>query len=200
MQEYKCFCRIIIESVFNPNLSRVEKGYNINSLKGGNRMDWQILLYIAAIVAAVGFLILCVALAMTLNSLKNTLKEVSGTVAGLENQLQGVTLETTNLLHKTNELAEDIQVKTEKLNGVVDAVKGVGNSVTDLNASVRRITMSIASQAEQNEEKIAQVVQWSNVAMGIRDKWKARKVYSTREAQTYQPVPGQKQLPHNDQI
>ena len=136
---------------------------------------------------------------MTLNSLKNTLKEVSGTVAGLENQLQGVTLETTNLLHKTNALAEDIQVKTEKLNGVVDAVQGVGNSVTDLNASVRRITMSIASQAEQNEEKIAQVVQWSNVAMGIRDKWKERKAYSTQQTETYQPVPGQKQLPHNDQ-
>src|SRR5690606_41531161 len=116
MQEYKCFCRIIIESVFNPNLSRVEKGYNINSLKGGNRMDWQILLYIAAIVAAVGFLIVCVALAMTLNSLKNTLKEVSCNVAGLENQLQGVKLEITNLLHKIEKLAEDIDVNLIKLN------------------------------------------------------------------------------------
>ncbi|GKW46658.1 DUF948 domain-containing protein [Planococcus sp. NCCP-2050] len=162
-------------------------------------MDWQILLYIAAIVAAIGFLILCVALAMTLNSLKNTLKEVTGTVAGLENQLQGVTLETTNLLHKTNELAEDIQVKSEKLNTVVDAVKGVGNSVTDLNSSIRRVTSEVSTQVEMNQDKIAQVVQWSNVVMGIRDKWKERKIYESRAASSYAPVPGQKQLPHNDQ-
>ncbi|UJF28076.1 DUF948 domain-containing protein [Planococcus sp. 107-1] len=162
-------------------------------------MDWQILLYIAAIVAAIGFLILCVALAMTLNSLKNTLKEVTGTVAGLENQLQGVTLETTNLLHKTNELAEDIQVKSEKLNTVVDAVKGVGNSVTDLNSSIRRVTSEVSTQVEMNQDKIAQVVQWSNVVMGIRDKWKERKIYETRASSSYAPVPGQKQLPHNDQ-
>lgn len=163
-------------------------------------MEWEILLYIAAIVAAIGFLILCVALAMTLNSLKNTLKEVSGTVSGLESQLQGVTLETTNLLHKTNELAEDIQVKSEKMNTVVDAVKGVGNSVTDLNASIRRITSTVSSQVEDNEEKIAQVVQWSNVVMGIRDKWKERKIYEARAASSYEPIPGQKKLPHNDQF
>lgn len=163
-------------------------------------MDWSILLYIAAIVAAVGFLILCVALAMTLNSLKNTLQEVTGIVSGMENQLQGVTLETTNLLHKTNALAEDIQVKSEKLNTVVDAVRGVGSAVTDLNASVRRITTTVSSQVENNEEKIAQVVQWGNVALGIRDKWKERKIYETRAASSYAPVEGQKQLPHNDRF
>ncbi|RNF40807.1 DUF948 domain-containing protein [Planococcus salinus] len=162
-------------------------------------MDWSILLYIAAIVAAVGFLILCIALAMTLNSLKNTLKEVTGIVSGLENQLQGVTLETTNLLHKTNELTEDIQSKSEKLNTMVDAVRGVGNSVNDLNSSVRRITTTVSSQVEQNEDKIAQVVQWSNVLMGVRDKWKERKIYESRAAASYEPVPGQKRLPQSSQ-
>ena len=44
--------------------------------------------------------------------------------------MEGVTKETTELLHKTNRLAEDIEHKAEKLNTVVDAVKGVGESVT----------------------------------------------------------------------
>jgi hypothetical protein len=38
--------------------------------------------------------------------------------------------------------------------------------------------------------------------MGIRDKWKERKVYEARAAassSSYEPVPGQKKLPHNDQ-
>ncbi len=45
-----------------------------------------------------------------------------------------------------------------------------------LNTSVQQITSSISKTVEQNEEKIAQVVQWSNVAMGIADKWKNRKI------------------------
>lgn len=85
------------------------------------------------------------------------------------------------------------------MNGVVDAVKGVGNSVTDLNSTVRHITSRVGVQVEQNEDKIAQVVQWGNVFMGIRDKWNERKIYEARANSTYEPVPGQKKLPHNEQ-
>jgi uncharacterized protein YoxC len=106
-------------------------------------------------------------------------------MSGLEGQLQGVTRETTELLHKTNGLASDIQQKSEKLNSVVDAVKNVGESVNGLNTSVRRITSSISTEVERNEDKIAQVVQWSNVAFGIRDKWKERKaIEEAREGYT----------------
>jgi len=71
----------------------------------------------------------------------------------------------------------------------------VGNSVRELKSSVRHITSRVGVQVEQNEDKIAQVVQWSNVAMGIADKWKERKVYQTRSTEQYTPVPGQKKLP-----
>lgn len=136
------------------------------------------LLYIAAIVAAVAFLILCVSLAMTLTSLKTTLKSVSETMNGLSVQLEGVTSETTLLLKKTNDLAEDIQLKSLQLNSVVEAVKGIGDSVTNVNSSVRRVTQSVSVEAERNSDKIAQVIQFSQVAMGIIDKVKERQVTS----------------------
>lgn len=136
------------------------------------------LLYIAAIVAAIAFLILCVSLAMTLTSLKTTLKSVSETMTGLSVQLEGVTSETTLLLKKTNDLAEDIQLKSIQLNSVVDAVKGIGDSVTNVNSSVRRVTHSVSVEAERNSDKIAQVIQISQVAMGIFDKVKERQVVS----------------------
>lgn len=148
------------------------------------------LLYIAAIVAAIAFLILCISLAMTLFSLKNTLKSVSETMGGLTTQLEGVTTETTELLHKTNDLAEDILLKAEKLNSVVDAVKGVGDSVTGLNSSVRRVSDSITTGAEQNGDKIAQVVQWSNVVMGIMSKVKERKTGNSNGWTIYNPQSG----------
>ena len=140
---------------------------------GGHQME--VVLYIAASIAAVGFLVLCVSIGMTMFSLKNTLNSIAGTVAGIEGQMEGITRETTSLLTKTNALADDISDKSEKLNSVVHAVKGVGDSVNGLNTSIQRITSSITTEVQKNEEKIAQVVQWSNVAMGIADQWKQRK-------------------------
>lgn len=135
----------------------------------------EVVLYIAAIIAAFGFLVLCISVGVTLFSLKNTLNSLATTVAGIEGQMQGVTRETTSLLEKTNALAEDISEKSEKLNTVVDAVKSIGTSVNGLNNSINQITTSISTEVSKNEEKIAQVVQWSNVAMEIADKWKQRK-------------------------
>ena len=93
---------------------------------------------------------------------------------GVEGQVQGITRETTDLLHKVNRLTEDIQGKIDRLNSVVDAVKGIGDSVQTLNSSVDRVTNSITHNISQNEDKISQVVQWSNVAMEIADKWQNR--------------------------
>ncbi|EMR05705.1 hypothetical protein C772_02371 [Bhargavaea cecembensis DSE10] len=159
------------------------------------------LLYIAAIVAAVAFLILCIALAVTLNSVKKTLNNVASTVDGLEGQIQGLTKESTELLHKTNLLAEDIQEKSQKLNTVVHAVQGVGESVGNLNTSVRRITSSVAAEVERNEDKIAQVVQWSNVVMEIRDKWKERTgTGKDKDGWNRYSVPAQRRLPEPERI
>lgn len=144
------------------------------------------LLYIAAIIAAVAFLILCISLAMTLFSVKKTLNNVADTLDGLETNLQNMTKETAELLHKTNGLAEDIQAKSVKLNTVVDAVKNVGTSVNGFNHSIQRLTTSVTSEVEKNEEKIAQVVQWSNVFLGVRDKWKERKALERAGYYTYE--------------
>ena len=78
------------------------------------------------------------------------------------------------LLHTTNDLASDIQGKAESLNSVVEAVKGVGDSVRKFNGSIQSITNSIEHQMEENKEKIAQVVQWSNIMLELKDKWQSR--------------------------
>lgn len=50
----------------------------------------------------------------------------------------------------------------------------MGDSVNNLNSSVDRVTNSITHNISQNEDKISQVVQWSNVAMEVADKWQMR--------------------------
>lgn len=135
----------------------------------------QIILYLSIAVIAVAFLILVIYLSKTLKSLQVTLDSVSKTLSGLEKQLDGVTSETTALLHKTNALAEDIGQKSESLNSVVNAVKDVGDTVRSFNGSIQKVTSTVNSQLEENKDKISQVVQWSQVFLEMKDKWKARK-------------------------
>jgi len=134
-----------------------------------------IILYLSAAVAAIAFFYLVIYLTRTLKSLQVTLDSVSTTLIGLEKQLDGVTRETTELLHKTNNLADDIQRKSNSLNSVVDAVKDVGQSVQKFNQSIQTITHSVNRSVEENKDKVSQIVQWSNVLLELKDRWKAKK-------------------------
>lgn len=97
-----------------------------------------IILYLSVALIAIAFLILVIYLSKTLKSLQLTLKNVASTLEGLEGQMQGITTETAQLLHKTNQLAEDIQDKSAKLNTVVDAVQGIGGSINQFNTSIKQ--------------------------------------------------------------
>ncbi|RJS60046.1 DUF948 domain-containing protein [Bacillus sp. PK3_68] len=132
----------------------------------------EIILYLSAAVAAIAFLILVLSLTKTLKSVDKTLDSLSRTVDRLEGQMQGITAETTELLHKTNALAEDVQHKTEQLNTVVYAVKDVGSTVQNLNQSINKVTTTVASQMEKNQYKISQAVQWGNIVKQLVEKFK----------------------------
>ncbi|MGE7765112.1 DUF948 domain-containing protein [Peribacillus sp. NPDC096540] len=134
----------------------------------------EIILYVSAAIAAIAFLVLVIFLTKVLTSLQATLDSVARTLTGLESQMQGITLETTQLLHKTNTLAEDLQQKSENLNTVVDAVKDVGTSISSFNSSVQKVSHKVQTEIDNNQERISQIVQWGNVALEIRDKWKTR--------------------------
>lgn len=134
----------------------------------------EIILYLSVAVIAIAFLVLVIFLSRTLKSVQTTLDSVSRTLVGLEQQLDGVTRETTDLLHKTNTLADDIQKKSESLNGIVSAVKDVGTSVQRFNHSIQSVTTAVDQQLQRNKDKISQVVQWSNVVLELKEKWQSR--------------------------
>jgi uncharacterized protein YoxC len=135
----------------------------------------QIILYLSVALIAVAFFILVIYLVKTLKSLQSTLTGVSKTLMEVEKHLDDVTTETTLLLQKTNVLADDFQHKAESLNTVVDAVKDVGTTVCKFNGTLKNISTSFDKQVEQNKEKVSQIIQWSDVLLEIKDKWKARK-------------------------
>ncbi|MBE4908303.1 DUF948 domain-containing protein [Bacillus luteolus] len=134
-----------------------------------------IILYLSVALIAIAFLILVIFLSRTLRSLQITLDNVAKTLSGLEKQMEGITVETTELLHKTNALATDIQEKTKKLNTVVDAVQDVGVSIQRFNGSIQKVSENVSVQVERNQEKVTQVIQWGNVLIDLWDKWKDKK-------------------------
>lgn len=130
------------------------------------------LLYIAAIIAAVAFAVLVIYLAKTLVATKRTLNDVADTLEGMEKQLQGITSETTELLIKTNRLADDVSEKSAKLNGVFDGIRGIGSTVKDFNQSLSIVSTKITNAATENQEKAAQAVKWGAAMMEL---WKKKK-------------------------
>lgn len=100
--------------------------------------------------------------------------------------MKGITAETAELLHKTNRLAEDIQEKSEKLNTVVHAVQGVGTSVQQFNTSIKQAAGSVSTSVRENQDKINQVVTWSQAAMEIWEKWKQKKKHLFNHKKTIQ--------------
>src|SRR5699024_3839224 len=85
---------------------------------------------------------------------------IENTIECLEEQMKGVTTETTALLQQTNRLADDINGKSEKLNGLFDGVKGIGETVKDFNDSLNTISNKIVRDAGQDTEKASQAVKW----------------------------------------
>ncbi|MFD1739301.1 DUF948 domain-containing protein [Bacillus salitolerans] len=136
---------------------------------------WINLLYVSAAIMAIAFLILVIFVSRTLSSLQRTLDRLSGTVSDLEGQMRGVTKETTELLSKTNQLADDIQKKSEALNGVVYAVKDIGDSVQRVNHAFKDISTSVTEKAHFNSEKVSQAIQWGSAAIELWEKWKEKK-------------------------
>lgn len=160
----------------------------------------EIILYLSAAVAAIAFLILVIFLTKTLKSLQLTLDSVSHTLTGVEKQLQGLTTESTLLLHKTNALAEDLQQKSENLNTVVDAVKEVGTTLKGFNSSLQKVSSKVELEIDQNQDKIAQAVQWGNVLFELKDMWKRKKAEKSAINSTNQAFENEKEAYKTDNL
>src|SRR5699024_9834567 len=104
-----------------------------------------------------------------------TLEHVANTVAGLEKQIDGITKESEELLHRTNQLAENIQDKTESVQFVFTEMKKLGGSVGVVNDSIRHVADNISTQAIKQSTQIDQAVQWGSAAIDLYAKFKKRK-------------------------
>jgi len=122
---------------------------------------------IAGLIAALAFVVLVFFLARVLSNLNRTLGSVANTTENLERQLDGITMEVTALLHKTNRLVDNVEEKTELLAPVAHALDELGTSLNEVTESVRTVSSSVHVAADENKEQIAQAVRWGSVAVEL---------------------------------
>src|SRR5699024_952872 len=90
-------------------------------------------------------------------------------------QIDGITKETEELLHRTNRLADNIEEKTTALNGVFSSVKELGDSLGQVNRSIRHVSDVVSTQTVEQSDQIAKAVQWGNIAINFIKKIKSKK-------------------------
>jgi uncharacterized protein YoxC len=134
-----------------------------------------VIVYVSVAVIALAFVVLVYHVSKVLQSVQRTLNNTVDTLGSLEQQLDGITKETVELLHRTNRLADDVERKTQALNPFFDSVKGVGDSIQTVNQTIRSVSNKVSNETERQSEQISQVVQWSNVVFEIWEKWKGKK-------------------------
>lgn len=134
-----------------------------------------VILYIAALIAAIGLFVIAIYLSKTLKSTSKTLDEVASTVDKMATELQGISGETQKLLDKTNDLLEDVNGKVAKIDPVFDAIGDVGTSLLGLSQSVRELATLATNKVSANDKKIAQAVSFSHSILAFKDKLKASK-------------------------
>ena len=128
---------------------------------------------IAGLIAALAFVVLVFFLARVLSNVNRTLGSVANTTENLERQLDGITMEVTALLHKTNRLVDTVEEKTELLAPVAHALDELGTSLNEVTESVRTVSSSVHVAADENKEQIAQAVRWGSVAVELFNKKKS---------------------------
>lgn len=85
-----------------------------------------------------------VRLAKNLRNLEETTKQTQETMTKVNDSVDELLKSSQQILEQTNELLADINTKAKNLDPVVDAAADLGQSVSDINASARKLTAKIA--------------------------------------------------------
>ena len=78
----------------------------------------EIILYVAVAIIAIVFAVLSVFLIKVLKSTEKTLSNTAEMIDSLQGQINGLSKETTMMLHKTNVLADEVQSKVGQFSPV----------------------------------------------------------------------------------
>ncbi|MDO6658062.1 DUF948 domain-containing protein [Anaerobacillus sp. 1_MG-2023] len=135
----------------------------------------EIILYVAVAIIAIVFAVLSVFLIKVLKSTEKTLSNTAEMIDSLQGQINGLSKETTMMLHKTNVLADEVQSKVGQFSPVFESVKETGDSLQNLSRSFSKLSHSVEKGVESKQGKAAEAANWGSTALAMWEKYRFKK-------------------------
>ncbi|WP_283153819.1 DUF948 domain-containing protein [Guptibacillus hwajinpoensis] len=135
----------------------------------------EIILYGAVAIIAIMFAVLSVFLIKVLKSTEKTLSNTAEMIDSLHGQINGLSKETTMMLHKTNVLADEVQSKVGEFSPVFESVKETGASLQNLSRSFSKLSHSVEKGVESKQGKAAEAANWGSTALAMWEKYRFKK-------------------------
>ncbi len=109
---------------------------------------------IAALIAAIAFLILVIWIGWFLSKTVKSLNTTVSQLSKLTDDADNLSKELEDVLSNTNQLLADVNDKAEKLDPAIQAVADVGQSVSDVNNASRQLVEKINSRANSRSSRM----------------------------------------------
>lgn len=143
----------------------------------------SIIIQVSIAVVAIAFAVLVVFLIQALRNVSSLLAQTNVTIKELQTQINGLSVEATELLRHTNEVTVDVRNKLHSLDPVVYSIKHVGDAVSEVTSSFKTATSTVAGTLREQvkdskvlkDGKAAVVLQAVPIVMGLWQNYKKKK-------------------------
>ncbi|MYL65660.1 DUF948 domain-containing protein [Bacillus hwajinpoensis] len=150
----------------------------------------ELILYLAVALIAIVFAVLSIFLIKVLKSTEKTLSNTAEMIDSLQGQIDGLSKETTMMLHKTNVLADEVQSKVGQFSPVFKSVQETGASLQNLSRSFSKLSKSVEKGVEARQGKAAEAANWGSTALSMWEKYRNKKsnIQAVKEEGKYERV------------
>lgn len=109
---------------------------------------------VAALIAAIAFLILVIWIGWFLTKTVKSLNQTVNQLSKLTDDADNLSKELEDVLGNTNQLLADVNGKAEKLDPAIQAVADVGQSVSDVNNASRQFVEKMTNKSSSRSSKM----------------------------------------------
>ncbi|MEX2415746.1 MAG: DUF948 domain-containing protein [Paenibacillaceae bacterium] len=141
------------------------------------------LIELSVAVIAVAFVALTIYLIIALRSVNDSVQQVSKTLEKVQLQVDEVTRETVIMMRTTNQITGDLHKKLKQVDALFESVGEVGEAVNQVTSSMKQVSATVTNSithgvqqgVHKRQKRIDEVVQWTNVAINLWQKFQSLK-------------------------
>lgn len=128
---------------------------------------------VAALIAAIAFLILVIWIGWFLTKTVKSLNQTVNQLSKLTDDADNLSKELEDVLGNTNQLLADVNGKAEKLDPAIQAVADVGQSVSDVNNASRQFVEKMTNKSSSRSSKM--ISNLGKVALLMAGHWRNKR-------------------------